>query len=63
MTYEELLKQLINKDYRFMVLTAENRAAIRNLPNQKYSAQGRDTSTQYSILTTLKITVCSLSQI
>jgi len=34
MTYEELLKQLIDKDDRFMVLTAENRAAIRNLPNQ-----------------------------
>ncbi|MEO6694348.1 MAG: transketolase C-terminal domain-containing protein, partial [Ignavibacteria bacterium] len=34
MTYEELLKKLIDKDERFMVLTAENRAAIRNLPDQ-----------------------------
>lgn len=34
MTYEELLKHLVDTDERFMVLTAENRAAIRNLPNQ-----------------------------
>ncbi|MBK8550340.1 MAG: transketolase [Ignavibacteria bacterium] len=34
MTYEELLKELVDKDERFMILTAENRAAIRNLPNQ-----------------------------
>ncbi len=34
MTYEELLKQLVDKDDRFIVLTAENRAAIRNLPDQ-----------------------------
>lgn len=34
MTYEELLKDLIDKDERFMILTAENRAAIRNLPDQ-----------------------------
>ncbi|MEP7146565.1 MAG: transketolase C-terminal domain-containing protein [bacterium] len=34
MTYEELLKQLVDTDERFMILTAENRAAIRNLPDQ-----------------------------
>lgn len=34
MNYEELLKHLIDTDERFMILTAENRAAIRNLPNQ-----------------------------
>lgn len=34
MTYEELLKQLVETDERVMVLTAENRAAIRNLPPQ-----------------------------
>ncbi len=34
MTYEELLKQLVDTDDRFMILTAENRAAIRNLPEQ-----------------------------
>lgn len=34
MKYEELLKQLVDSDERFMVLTAENRAAIRNLPDQ-----------------------------
>lgn len=34
MTYEELLKKLIFEDDRFMILTAENRAAIRNLPGQ-----------------------------
>ncbi len=34
MTYEELLRHLVETDERFMILTAENRAAIRNLPNQ-----------------------------
>ena len=34
MTYEDLLKHLIDTDERFMILTAENRAAIRNLPDQ-----------------------------
>ena len=34
MTYEELLKELVDKDERYMILTAENRAAIRNLPDQ-----------------------------
>jgi transketolase len=34
MNYEELLKELVETDSRFMVLTAENRAAIRNLPSQ-----------------------------
>ncbi len=34
MTYEEVLKKLIDEDERFIVMTAENRAAIRNLPNQ-----------------------------
>ncbi|HMR40040.1 MAG TPA: transketolase C-terminal domain-containing protein [Ignavibacteria bacterium] len=34
MTYEELLKHLVETDERFMILTAENRAAIRNLPDQ-----------------------------
>lgn len=34
MTYEDILHQLIEKDERFMVLTAENRAAIRNLPDK-----------------------------
>ncbi len=32
MTYEELLFELVKKDDRYMVLTSENRAAIRNLP-------------------------------
>ncbi|MBV6477392.1 MAG: 1-deoxy-D-xylulose-5-phosphate synthase [Ignavibacteria bacterium] len=32
MTYESLLNQLIISDERYIVLTAENRAAIRNLP-------------------------------
>jgi transketolase len=32
MTYENLLEELIEKDDRFIVMTAENRAAIRNLP-------------------------------
>ena len=34
MTYEEILKDLVDKDERFMILTAENRAAIRNLPDK-----------------------------
>lgn len=34
MTYEDVLLELIEKDKRFMVLTAENRAAIRNLPDK-----------------------------
>lgn len=34
MTYEDILLELIEKDERFVVLTAENRAAIRNLPNK-----------------------------
>ena len=34
MTYENILLDLINEDDRFMVLTAENRAAIRNLPDK-----------------------------
>jgi transketolase len=34
LTYEDILLQLIEKDERFMVLTAENRAAIRNLPDK-----------------------------
>ena len=33
-SYESLLKDLVDTDERFMVVTAENRAAIRNLPNQ-----------------------------
>lgn len=33
-SYEDLLKELVDTDERFMVVTAENRAAIRNLPNQ-----------------------------
>ncbi len=33
-TYEECLKALLASDERFLVLTAENRAAIRDLPNQ-----------------------------
>jgi transketolase len=32
MTYEDLLQNIIQNDQRFVVLTAENRAAIRNLP-------------------------------
>lgn len=32
MTYEELLTELATKDERYVVLTAENRALIRNLP-------------------------------
>lgn len=34
MTYEDILQNLIETDERFMVLTAENRAAIRNLPDK-----------------------------
>ena len=34
MTYEDILRELVEHDNRFMVLTAENRAAIRNLPDQ-----------------------------
>jgi len=33
-SYELLLKDLVDSDERFMIVTAENRAAIRNLPNQ-----------------------------
>jgi transketolase len=33
MTYEELLKQLTEEDERIVVMTAENRAAIRRLPS------------------------------
>ncbi len=33
MNYEELLLQLLKEDERIIVMTAENRAAIRNLPN------------------------------
>ncbi len=32
MSYEELLIDLLKTDDRFIVLTAENRAAMRNLP-------------------------------
>lgn len=32
MTYEEVLKDIVTGDERYVVLTAENRAAIRNLP-------------------------------
>ncbi len=32
-TYEQLLLDLAQEDERFVVMTAENRAAIRNLPN------------------------------
>ena len=32
MTYEDILLELVNTDDRFVVMTAENRAAIRNLP-------------------------------
>ncbi len=34
MTYENILRNLVNTDERFIVLTAENRAAIRNLPEE-----------------------------
>lgn len=33
MTYEELLKDLIAKDERIMIMTAENRSMLRNIPN------------------------------
>lgn len=33
MNYEQLLLQLIEEDERIVIITAENRAAIRNLPN------------------------------
>jgi transketolase len=32
MTYEDVLKELVQEDERFIVMTAENRVAIRNLP-------------------------------
>jgi transketolase len=34
MTYEDLLQNLVQNDKRFIVVTAENRAAIRNLPDR-----------------------------
>jgi transketolase len=34
LSYEGLLKDLVESDERFIIVTAENRAAIRNLPNQ-----------------------------
>jgi transketolase len=34
MNYEQILRQLVNNDERIIVMTAENRAAIRNLPNE-----------------------------
>lgn len=34
MTYESLLEELIKQDDKFVVMTAENRAAIRNLPGK-----------------------------
>lgn len=33
MTYEEILRQLVEEDDRIVVMTAENRAAIRGLPD------------------------------
>lgn len=33
MNYEEFLIDLVQKDERYIIMTAENRAAIRNLPN------------------------------
>lgn len=33
-TYEDVLRHLVETDERFIVMTAENRVAIRNLPNQ-----------------------------
>jgi len=33
-SYEHLLRDLVHADERFIVMTAENRAAIRNLPGQ-----------------------------
>ena len=32
MTYEDVLKELVQEDERFIIMTAENRVAIRNLP-------------------------------
>ena len=34
MNYEGILRELVKNDDRFLVVTAENRAAIRNLPNE-----------------------------
>jgi len=34
MTYEDTLREIVRRDERVMVLTAENRAAIRNLPHE-----------------------------
>ena len=34
MTYESALKDILNEDERFVVMTAENRAALRTLPAQ-----------------------------
>jgi transketolase len=34
MKYEDLLHQSVQKDDRFVIMTAENRAAIRNLPDK-----------------------------
>lgn len=34
MNYEEILEKLVNTDERIMIMTAENRAAIRNLPGK-----------------------------
>lgn len=34
MTYEEKLFDILQKDDRFIIMTSENRAAIRNLPNK-----------------------------
>ncbi|MCB0720743.1 MAG: transketolase [Ignavibacteriae bacterium] len=34
MTYEDLLHELVKKDDRYLVVTAENRAAIRGLPDK-----------------------------
>ncbi|HVO73579.1 MAG TPA: transketolase C-terminal domain-containing protein [Ignavibacteriaceae bacterium] len=34
MNYEEFLLDLLEKDERYIILTAENRAAMRNLPNK-----------------------------
>ncbi len=32
MNYEDLLKEIVLSDERFVVMTAENRSAIRNIP-------------------------------
>lgn len=34
MTYEELLEELMSRDERIVIVTAENRAALRNIPNK-----------------------------